>query len=92
MSINSAPTKVNREKKGLLIDIQRLIREPSLLIIILLIMSLFILFIIYPFIKLVSLPNINDWKTFFIDKTYLLAFRNTLVSALLATTIVCLPA
>lgn len=73
------------EKKGFEADVARMMREPSLIISLLIVFLLFSTFIIFPLIKICLLPNLEDWGLFFSDRHFTTAFWNTLFSSCLAT-------
>ncbi|AEF83644.1 iron(III) dicitrate transport ATP-binding protein FecE [Treponema primitia ZAS-2] len=79
---NVAKTK---EKKGFLIDAADMFKDPGLTILISLVFLTFLVFIIYPFSKLIFLPTLADWKTAFTSNKVFQAFWHTMASSLLAT-------
>lgn len=76
---------VLKEKKGLHMEIKNVLKEPPLLITLLLLVVMFAIFIIYPFARILLIPNGSDWLRFFKDPLFLKDFRNTLFSSLLST-------
>ncbi len=75
-----------REKRSWLGDLQRIGREPALLLMLAVVTFLFALFILYPLLKIVILPDWEQWRRFFTERGFLNAFKNTVFSSLLATT------
>ncbi|MEN3929557.1 iron ABC transporter permease [Microvirga sp. W0021] len=78
-------TTAIQEKKGLLADLSRTLREPSLVISLGIVIVLFALFIVYPLLKICFLPTSETWLIFLSEPIFLEALRNTIVSSLLAT-------
>lgn len=78
-------TAMGHEQTGWASEIKLLLREPPLLIGILAVFSLFALFILYPFFKLLLVPSAADWAKAVTGKEFVEAFRNTMFSSLLAT-------
>jgi iron(III) transport system permease protein len=60
------------------------LREPPLLLSIIVVFALFALFILYPFIKLLLEPTAADWTKAVTGKEFIEAFRNTMLSSLSA--------
>ncbi len=85
LGLENPPGEAMREKSGGLGDVKRILREPMLLFLLLLVAALFGLFIIYPLVKIVILPDPASWARFFTEAAFLRAFRNTVFSSLLAT-------
>ncbi|MCY6369290.1 ABC transporter permease [Clostridium ganghwense] len=75
-----------KEKKGLKFDLKNVIKEPALLIVLLILALTFIIFILYPFLKVLSIPNKAEWVRVFTEKEFLVDFAHTMFSSLLATT------
>ncbi len=76
---------VLREKKGIMADLSRVLREPSLLITLLIVVVIFALFILYPLWTVLALPDMESWMRFFSDRIFLQALQNTMFSSVLAT-------
>ena len=74
-----------REKTSWINDVKRILREPSLIVLLAVVTVVFGAFILYPLIKIALLPDLESWKRFFTEKGFLTAFRNTIASSLLAT-------
>lgn len=77
---------VIKEKKGLKVEIKNVLREPPLLITLILLALLFALFIIYPFVKILLIPKGSDWLRFFKEQQFMQDFEHTMFSSLLSTT------
>lgn len=77
---------VGYEKTGFKSEMKLLLREPPLLISIGVVFLLFAIFIIYPFFKILLVPEAADWERAFVNPEYLKVFGNTLFSSLLSTT------
>ncbi len=73
------------EHTGWRMELKLLLREPPLLISILVVFALFGIFIIYPFCKLLWVPTAADWVRAVTGKEYIQAFNNTMFSSLVAT-------
>ena len=82
----SEKTTTGREQTGWRSELKVLLREPPLLISIIVVFALFGVFIIYPFVKLLFIPSAEDWQLAMTGKEFVEAFRNTLFSSLIATT------
>ena len=78
-------TAIGHERTGWRRELKLLLREPPLLLSILVVFGFFALFIIYPFIKLLWVPTAADWVKAVTGREFIEAFRNTLFSSLLAT-------
>ena len=74
------------EQTGWRSELKLLLREPPLLISIVVIFAIFGFFIIYPFFKLLLVPTAADWMKALTGKEFIQAFTNTLLSSLAATT------
>src|SRR5574344_2614349 len=74
------------EQTGWRSELKLLLREPPLLISIVVIFAIFGFFIIYPFFKLLLVPTAADWMKALKGKEFIQAFTNTLLSSLAATT------
>lgn len=74
-----------RERVSWVNDVKRIMREPSLIVLLAVVTVVFGAFILYPLIKIAMLPDWESWRRFFVEKGFLTAFRNTVVSSLLAT-------
>ena len=73
------------EKSGFSSDLHRMLREPSLVISLVIVFVFFTLFVVYPLIKICVLPTLQDWGSFIEDNHFVGALKNTLVSSILAT-------
>lgn len=80
-----AQTSIGHERTGMLQEFKLLLREPPLLISIVLVFALFALFIIYPFVKIMLVPTADDWSAAVTGSEFLTVFRNTIFSSLVAT-------
>ncbi|GAA0180516.1 hypothetical protein SH2C18_31960 [Clostridium sediminicola] len=78
-------SQVRVEKRGLIYDLKKLIGEPVLAAIILIVIGLSGFFVVYPFSKVVIMPQATDWMRFFHEERFLTAFQNTFYSSFLAT-------
>lgn len=74
------------EHTGWQAEMKVLLREPPLLISITVLFLLFGLFIIYPFIKILMVPDAEHWMRALTAKEFLEVFSHTLFSSLVATT------
>lgn len=74
------------EHTGWQAEMKVLLREPPLLISITILFLLFGLFIIYPFIKILMVPDAEHWMRALTAKEFLEVFSHTLFSSLVATT------
>jgi iron(III) transport system permease protein len=74
-----------------LADLQRIAREPLLLTIVVLIAASLVVLVLFPLLRVVLLPNIQDWVQSVREPRFLMVTRNTmwmvLVSTLTATAI-----
>lgn len=77
---------LTHERTGWAAEIKELRREPQLLAAISLLFALFALFIVYPFVRLLLVPTMEDWNAAVHGQAFLEAFWHTLASSLLATT------
>ncbi|MCY6485835.1 iron ABC transporter permease [Clostridium aestuarii] len=75
-----------KEKTGLKFDLKNVLKEPPLLISLLILTLMFIVFTIYPFAKVLSIPDKAEWIRVFTEKEFLSYFGNTMFSSLLSTT------
>ena len=77
---------VGHEHKGWSTELKLLLREPPLLASILVLFLLFGLFIIYPFVKILLVPDSAHWIRALTAKEFIEVFSHTLFSSLVATT------
>lgn len=77
---------VGRERTGMWQELKLLLREPPLLIGIIVVFAIFGLFIVYPFAKIMLVPTGADWAQAVTGKEFIEVFRNTMFSSLAATT------
>lgn len=75
-----------KEKKGLKYEIKNVLKEPPLLIALLALALMFIIFTIYPFVKVLLIPGKAEWVRVFTEKEFMVDFGHTMFSSLLATT------
>lgn len=76
---------VIKEKKGFRVEIKNVLKEPPLLITLILLSLMFALFIIYPFVKILLIPTGSDWLSFFKEQQFIKDFEHTIFSSLLST-------
>lgn len=81
-----AQTTRTSERTGIVQELKLLLREPPLLISIMLVFALFAVFIVYPFFKILAVPNASDWVQAVSESEFIEVFRNTIFSSILATT------
>jgi len=74
-----------KEKKGALVDLRDMLRDPGLTVLVLVIFLLFVFLIIYPFLHLALLPSGAQWVEALTSRRALTAFAHTIVSSLLST-------
>ncbi|WP_067143223.1 ABC transporter permease [Oceanivirga salmonicida] len=74
-----------KEKKGFIVDIKNIYRDPSLAFLLAVVFLFFIIIIVYPFVKLSLIPSKNIWIEAITNKFVLKVFRNTIISSLSAT-------
>ena len=74
-----------KEEKGWLVDMRDVLKDPGLLVLIIVVFLVFIALIIYPFSKIAMLPTLAEWQAAFTSSKVLTAFRNTIVSSFLST-------
>ncbi|MDF2633503.1 MAG: iron(III) dicitrate transport ATP-binding protein FecE [Pelosinus sp.] len=74
------------EKQGLGFEFKQLIKEPPLVIALVVLFVLGFIFILYPLFKIIIIPQSSDWLRFFNEPQFLRAFQNTMFSSLLSTT------
>ena len=77
---------LTREQTGWAAELRALRREPQLLAAIAILFALFAVFVIYPFVRLICVPTMEDWNAAIHGQAFWEAFWHTLVSSLLATT------
>lgn len=75
-----------REHTGWRAEMKVLLREPPLLASIAVLFLLFGLFIIYPFVKILLVPDAEHWTRALTSREFLEVFSHTLFSSLAATT------
>ena len=77
---------LTREQTGWAAELRALRREPQLLAAIAILFALFAIFVIYPFVRLICVPTMEDWNAAIHGQAFWEAFWHTLASSLLATT------
>lgn len=73
-----------REKRGTIDQIRGIMRDPSLLAMMLIAFAIVAIFIIYPLWKLMANTTLETWRNFFIKPTYGRAYARTVYSSLLS--------
>ena len=73
-----------REKRGTLNQLKGILRDPSLLVMLLIAFAVVAVFIIYPLWKLMSNTTLETWRNFFVKPTYGRAYARTVYSSLLS--------
>lgn len=76
---------IGHEHTGGMAEFKALLREPPLLISISVVFLLFAVFIIYPFVKILLVPDGSDWIRALTEEEFVLAFAHTLYSSFVAT-------
>ena len=76
---------IGHEHTGGMAEFKALLREPPLLISISVVFLLFAVFIIYPFVKILLVPDVSDWIRALTEEEFVLAFAHTLYSSFVAT-------
>ncbi len=74
------------EKSGPIFELKRLLGQPFWFFVLLVTVILFSLFIIFPIINLILLPEASDWLRFFTSARFRGAFQNTIIISILSTT------
>lgn len=77
--------RVGYEQDGWQSEMKVLLREPPLLISIIVVFLLFAIFIIYPFVKILLVPSGADWSRTVTSPEFIEIFSNTIFSSLAAT-------
>lgn len=75
-----------KERSGFQAETSALRRDPQLFITLLLLTIIGGAFVLYPLYSILIIPDAPDWIRFFQEPQFLRAFRNTILSSLLATT------
>lgn len=73
------------EHTGIGAEMKVLLREPPLMISICAVFLLFAVFIIYPFVKILTVPTAGDWERAITGEEFLIVFGHTIFSSLTAT-------
>lgn len=73
------------ERTGMMAELKVLLREPPLLLSILAVFIVFAVFVIYPFTKILFVPDGSDWVRAVTAPEFVEVFTHTIVSSLAAT-------
>lgn len=76
-----SPRKLSRNQ----LELKLIFREPPLAAALLLVIGLFGLFILYPLVKIILIPSVEDWSRFLQEPQFVRAFQHTIFSTVAAT-------
>lgn len=81
-----AQAQVSKRRGGIHVErINRLIRDPILLLAIFGIAFITLIFILYPLLKVILLPTLKNWQTFFSRPRFMNVTKNTFRMVILST-------